>query len=136
MERRPFDKSAVRVGRRSEWVALDAGDVCVREMTVQEAMTLTERAARPAIDKRGGMDPTEMVLWQILLSCYVDDSEDAARLFSENDPADIRVIYSLRFEEFGELMGAINRVNGKDATEVDLLRDFTAARQGAKPLPS
>ena len=53
-EHRPFNKAIAReVRRRFEWVALEAGDLCVREMTVKETVTLTERAARPSIDPRG-----------------------------------------------------------------------------------
>ena len=132
MESQPFDKQAARSRKnlRREKVTLDCGDVWVREMTCAEAMQLGERAARPAVDPRGGLDPGESVLWQILLSCYEDDSDDASRLFTEA-PDDVRIIYGLRLEEFNELMQAVNRVNGRDASEVELLRDFTAAREAA-----
>lgn len=129
---RPFDKQAARSRRnlRREPVTLDCGTIWVREMTCAEAMTLGERAARPSIDPRGGLDPGESVLWQIILSCYEDDSDEAPRLFTEA-PDDVRIVYGFRLEEFNELMQAVNRVNGRDASEVELMRDFTAAREAA-----
>lgn len=135
-EHRPFNKQeAGQSRRRFEWVSLDAGDICIRELTVKETIALTERSSRPSIDPRGGVDPGEAVLWQILLSCYDGEGDDARPIFSDTEPADIRTIYGLRAEEFNRLLMAINRVNGQDATEADLLRDFTAARQGANSLP-
>lgn len=136
MEHRPFNKQeAVHAKRRFEWVALDAGDICIRELTVRETIALTERSSRPSIDPRGGLDPGEAVLWQILFSCYDGETEDARRIFSDTDPEDVRTIYAMRAEEFNKILTAINRVNGQDATEAEILRDFTAARQGATSLP-
>lgn len=134
-ERRHFDKQAARsrCHLRHEWVSLDCGDLCVREMTAAEATTLAERSQRPAIDPRGGLDTTETVLWQVLLSCYQDDTDTAERVFAENAP-DIAIIMGLRLEEFQRLMVAINRVNGRDATEIEVLRDFSAMTQGEPTL--
>lgn len=126
IERRRFDKAAAKECRhlRREWVPLDAGDVCVVEMTAQAATTLSERASRPSIDPRGGLDPGESVLWQILLSTFYDDGAEAEPVFSET-PADVKLIMDLRFEEFQALIQAINRVNGRDATEAEVMRDFS-----------
>jgi hypothetical protein len=127
--RKPFDKAAAsQAKRRGEWVDLDCGSIYALEMTVAESVQLAEKAARPSIDPRGGLDPGESVLWQILLGCYVDDSPDSPRLFSQESAADIKLIYSLPFAQFQLLMAAINRVNGRDAEEAELMRDFSAAR--------
>jgi hypothetical protein len=101
-------------------------------MTAQEAMTLSERAQRPSIDPRGGLDPGESVLWQIILSTFFDDGEEAERVYSET-PEDVKAIMDLRFEEFQLLMQAINRVNGRDAREAEVMRDFSRVT-GAEPI--
>lgn len=132
MQHQPFDKQAARsrTDFRSEWVTLDYGEVLVREMTVQESQVLAERAARPAIDPRGGLDPGESVLWQVILSCYTSDEPNAERVFSES-AEDVKIIMGLRLDEFNRLMRAIARVNGQDPTEAELMRDFTAVREDA-----
>lgn len=131
-ERRHFDKQAARsrCHLRHEWVSLDCGDLCVREMTAAQGTTLAERSQRPSIDPRGGFDTGEAVLWQILLSCFTDDTPAAQPVFAEH-AEDIGIIMNLRLEEFKRLAQAINRVNGSDMTEVEVLRDFSALTQDA-----
>ena len=115
--------------RRREWVTLpDLGRVCVRSMTMSETITTVDLAVRPAIDPRGGVDRQELALWQIALSCYDGDGAEAKRLFDDHQ---VHLIRNLTMEEYNRLIGAINRVNGQDATEAELLQDFTGAGRAA-----
>jgi hypothetical protein len=116
--------------RRREWVTLPGGDICVWELTMSESAQIVERSARPAIDPRGGQVPATFVALQILFCCYDGEEDNAKRIFSE---ADLLAIYCLPFSEFDLLLGATNRVNGKDATELERLRDFTAATKAQSP---
>src|SRR3712207_4591902 len=78
MEHRPYRKDeAEREPRRCEWVSLTHGDVCVRAMTVSELLQIQDRAQRPKIDPRGGIDPGWSALLQVALSCYDGEGEDA-----------------------------------------------------------
>jgi hypothetical protein len=76
------------------------------------------------MDKRGGSSPGMAVILQIMLSCYDGEGPDARRIFND---ADRGAINDMPFRDFTLILEAINRVNGKDATEQELLRDFTQA---------
>lgn len=131
-----FDREkALACEPRTEWVSTSCGRICVRAMRMSEYFQLSERSQRPKIDPRGGIDTNEAVLWQILLSCYQGEDPNAPPTFSADSPEDIRAIYSLKTQDGLKILGAINRVNGVDASEGELLRDFSAARRGANPLP-
>lgn len=125
-ERTIYKPGAAASQRRREWVSLPSGDICIWELTVADSTQIVERAARPEIDPRGGCSPAKSVAMQILLSCYDGEEDGAGRIFEERDLA---AIYALPFGEFDLLLQAINRVNGKSATELERLRDFTAATQ-------
>lgn len=135
-EHRAFSKDTMAPRRlKGEWVPTERGDVYVREMRTREYLQLSSKAQRPSIDPRGGIDATEAVLWQVALCCYPDDDPNAAPLFNLDDPGDLQILFGLSQEEFISLLAAINRVNGRDPTEEELRRDFSAARQGANSLP-
>lgn len=117
-----FDKAKLaHPNRRIERVELDAGEVWVKELTCAETAQLMERAARPKIDPRGGVDPAASVIWQIILSCYEGEDKDARRVFGDGDE---HLLYNLRMEEMARLNAAINRVNGQSETEVQALTSF------------
>lgn len=134
-ERFNKDQQKEKSRPRTERVQLAGGPVWVRAMSVSDAMHVTQKSERPAIDPRGGIDRGEALLWQVVVSCYYDE-EGAERVFSEQNPEDVRLIFSMPWDEFQRLLSVINRVNGQDPEEVELLRDFTAARQAAASLPS
>lgn len=125
-ERRLYDPTSAIDAPRREWVTLDRGDVCVHEMTLAETMQITERAARPACDPRGGHNRAQTVVLQIMFSCRLGEEPDAKRAFTD---ADLGLIHDLRFHEFDALLAAINRVSGKSATEEERLRDFSTAME-------
>lgn len=112
--------------RRKEWVSIEGGDLCVWAMTVAESTQILERSERPD----GGSSKGMALVTQILLSCYDGEEPGSKRLFADHDR---QCIYDLSFEDFELLMGAINRVNGKDATSQEALRDFTTVREEPKP---
>lgn len=127
-----FDREkALSFKPRTEWVSTSCGRLCVRAMRMSEYFQLSERSQRPKIDPRGGVDTGEAVLWQIFLSCYQGEGPDDPPTFSADSAEDVRAIYSLSTQDGLLILGAINRVNGLDATEAELLRDFTAAKRGA-----
>lgn len=133
-ERKIFRPGATLIERRKEWVALPDGfEVWVWELTVAESAQITDRSKRPAIDPRGGHDTATMIALQVMLSCYDGDEPGAKRIFGD---ADFSAIYELPFRVFDALLSAINRVNGKDAVEAELLRDFTAATAAQKTAES
>lgn len=132
-ERKLFDKEeAVRERRRGEWLDLECGAVYVREMGAAQYVTLLERSARPEIDPRGGIDEGEAFLWQVLVSCFTDET-CRQRLFDEDDPTDLRIIRNLPKREYVRLVTTIARVNGNDASEEEINRDFTLLQAEQKP---
>lgn len=111
--------------RRREWITVPGmGRLCVWQLTMAESVLVTEYSTRPAEDPRGGMDREESVLWQIALACYRGDTPDAKRVFDDHQ---VYLIRNLSVSEFTLIMTAINRVNGIDAQEEEILRDFTPA---------
>lgn len=124
-----FDLTHLRSQKRAkERVDLEAGPVWVWAMTVAETVQLAERAVRPKFDPRGGVDPTESLLWQIALSCYYGEEDGSERIFTENNLMDL---YRLPLAEFKLLALAVQRVNGQNATEAEVMKDFFAAKEAA-----
>ena len=111
--------------RRTEKVILPGGEtfLFVKEMTVADTTQILERSERPNIGNGvgGGHSTGRGVVVQIMLSCYDSDEEGAQRIFTD---ADFGAIYAMPFTEFDAIYAAINRVNGKEATEQERLRDF------------
>ena len=138
-ERRKYEPKAERV-RAKEWVSLDAGDVCVWEMTVMEVMTLLEKASRPQIpgappEFSGGIDKNEEILWKIIVSTY-DGDEPTSKPIWGADADSMRQVFGLRLNEFKELAAAMARVNGVDADRLETLDAFTVPSEGGNPSPS
>jgi hypothetical protein len=120
--------------RRVEKVILPGGEtfLWVREMSVADTATILERSERPNLGNGvgGGHSTGRGVVVQIMMSCY-DGDENAPgdhRLFTD---ADFGAIYDMPFSEFDVIYAAINRVNGKDATEQERLKDFLAVTTAA-----
>lgn len=113
--------------RRREWITLKVGRCCVWELSVPEMTQITERASRPKIDPRGGMDPGESMLWQICLSCYDGDGDGARRIFDAGNPTHVKAIMSLGSHDAKRLMATIAQVNGASEVEVEALEDFLPA---------
>lgn len=131
MERRPYRKEeAEKDPRRCEWVSLTHGDVCVKAMTVSELLQIQDRAQRPRIDPRGGIDPGWSALLQVALSCYEDEDEDAPPIWPCSlDLKTLAPINRLPIADFTKIMEAIQRVNGQSPGEVDALVDFSRATE-------
>lgn len=125
MERTIYNPSQPTAPKK-EWVEFpDGRSLCVWGLTAAQYATLKERAARSPGDPRGGEDPGVSILIQIVMSCYDGEGPEAKRIYSE---LDLDKAGQLSFDEFLLVMGAINRVNGMDATVQELTRDFTRAR--------
>jgi hypothetical protein len=120
------------MSRRKEWVDLDGGSLCVWEMTVRENMTVIERSQRPSRDPRGGLDRSEQMLWQIVMSCFDGDGKNAKLVFSPTDPGPV---FRLRMKEYVKIITAIGRVNGADEADLKDLEAFIEARPGASTRP-
>lgn len=131
MEHRPYHKEeAERQPRRCEWVSLTHGDVCVKSMQVSELLSIQERAMRPKIDPRGGLDPGWSALLQVAYSCYDGDSEDAQPIWPVSlDMKSLSPIGRLPIADFTAIIEAIQRVNGMAGAEVDALVDFSRATE-------
>ena len=131
MKRRPYQhEEAERETRRHEWVSLTYGDVCVRALTVSELLQIQDRAARPKIDPRGGLDPGWSALLQVSLSCYDGEEEEAQPIWPcTADLRSLAPIGKLPIADFTKIMEAVQRVNGMDAEEVNILQDFTRATE-------
>lgn len=111
--------------RRYEWVQLDAGRVCVRELTAADSLFVMQQSTRPAMAGRAAqMDNSQAMLWQIQASCYNGHEESSQLIF---DITDLPVIQRLRQSEWGKLVAAIERVNALADEEVERLEDFTRA---------
>lgn len=129
MEHRQYNhEEAERTTRRCEWVSLTHGDICVRALTVAELLQIQDRAQRPKIDPRGGIDPSWSALLQVALSCYKGEEETAAPIWPCSlDMKSLGPISRLPIADFQKIMEAIQRVNGQDPEEIRLLEDFTRA---------
>ena len=110
--------------RRREWVNLPGARVCIWELTMAEDSRILEYAQRPTIDPRGGYDRGEMALWQIALTCYNGAGADAERIWPDHKVHEIR---DLPERLAKPLLMAINKINGEDPEEEEVLRDFSAA---------
>jgi hypothetical protein len=115
---------------RKEWVSLDGGDVCCWELTAAEMLQMAERAARPAVDPRGGVSASVAAVWLVALATRYDDQAASGRVW---DDLNFEEVYQLRFEEFARLQQTLERLNGLDPQELNHLRDFTAATAAPKP---
>lgn len=123
-----YRPGAAKRERRKECVPIADGEfhVWVWSLTLADSTQIIERSARPEIDKRGGHNQSMAIAMQIQLSCYDSDKEDASRIWEDNTRGDI---YTLSMADMTALLAAINRVNGQDATEQEILRDFTRVGQ-------
>lgn len=129
MSEKRFDKSRMKqTSHRKERIPLSAGDLWAWSLSAAEMMQVLDHSQRPGIDPRGGVDQGSAVLWQIVLSCHEGAEESAPLAFT---PDDFGLILGLPWEEFRLITQAMNRVNGLDPTEAELMRDFTQARAGA-----
>lgn len=126
----PVYKVGIKHERRKRWVDLHeiGARVCVWSMTVAESTQILERAAKPDGKHSTGM----VVVLQIMLSCYDGDGADAKSIFQAQD---FQPIYDLPLRDMEAIIAAINEVNGKDASEQEVLRDFTAASEERTPSP-
>jgi hypothetical protein len=131
MEHRPYQKEkAEQEPRRHEWISLTHGDVCVRALTVNELLSIQDRAQRPKIDPRGGLDSGWSALLQVSLSCYDGEEEEARPIWPCSiDMKNLAPIGRLPINDFQKIMEAIQRVNGQDPEEVRALEDFTRATE-------
>ena len=132
-ERTVYRHEAEEVPPRMEWVPLAKGEVCVHELTLADSLNITERCQRHANDPRGaGVDQSQMVLLQIMMSTYYSEEPEGRRVFADTD---FLKIHKLKNWEMDELLKAINRVNEKDAAEQEGLRDFFEASEAEKTSP-
>src|SRR5258708_6492940 len=121
-----FDPKTPHESRlKHEWVTIDGGRLCVREMTAADNLFVMERSTRtgggPA-DMR--IDAGGIQLWQVVVCCYDGPDAKAKRIF---DITDVGVIQSLKNRDWRKIQDAIERVNGLADEEVAALQDFTAA---------
>ncbi len=118
-------KAAHADHRNREWVTLDGGRICVKEMMAADKIFVLERSQRP-IGPSGAptIDSGSVLLWQIVVSCYQGEESEAGRIF---DMTDIPVIQKLRGTDWDRLVAAIERVNSLADAEVAALEDFTPA---------
>jgi hypothetical protein len=85
-----------------------------------------------SIQARSQRRPTGMpedrsltILMQIAASCYAGEEPGSARIFSD---LDLEKVGMLTLQEMVLIMAAVQRVNGTDATEQEVLRDFLPQR--------
>ena len=116
---------------RHEWVSLDGGRVCVREMTAADNLFVMERSTRLGTGPQEmRIDAGSIQMWQVVVCCYKSPEPDSERIF---DITDLPVIQKLRNAEWRRLQEAIERVNALADSEVSALQDFTAAPEDGLP---
>jgi hypothetical protein len=122
-------KEPVLDQRRREWVELDNGWVCVWEMDFADTLFVRDQSLRPG--PGGGQTVgNDAVLWQILVSCHAGEESGSPRTF---EVTDFPRIQKLRSAESGELLKAIERVNGLRDEEVSALKSFTPPPPDSSP---
>jgi hypothetical protein len=119
VERKPYQLDSIP--RRKEWITLPAGEMCIWEMTCAEVAQMLERSQRPA-SFGGGQDEATAMFYEIMLSCYHGDEVGAAPVFPE-----MASVARLRWEDGVAIRAAVQRVNGKDASQEELMRGFSKA---------
>lgn len=127
-ERRVY-KPGTPAARRKEWVELaDGAGLWVWEMTAAESLTMGRNAERHPQDPRGpGIDGSESLLWQVMLSCYESDEEGAPRVFADHmAPA----VYQLAHRDYRAILEAIARLNGTDSEGGAAVDHFTPVSAG------
>lgn len=129
---RPYRRGASKERPlRHEWVSLEDGDICVRALKTNEVLMIGDIAARPKIDRRGGLDPSTSAVWHVLYSCYEDEGPEARPIWPQ-DATGVAEVMALPAEEFGRLTRAIQRVNGTGKAEIE----EAAAFFGLTPAPT
>lgn len=107
--------------RRSEWVPLDDGEVCVWEMQVAETLQLVSASMRPPEFPGNPVDETQAILWQIMLCCFDGEPPEGRRIFQDHMAGDV---LRLKHHEFRALMQAIGRLNGTGDENLAGLQGF------------
>jgi hypothetical protein len=128
VKRRPLDRAKLKAKPvlRKEWVSIEAGDVCVWGMTAAEMLSLGQRAQRPAVDPRGGMDTNAAAAWLVALCTREDDSDGSPRVW---DDISYQEVFNLSGDDFQTLSFAAQRVNGQSRAGIEALEDFIGATE-------
>lgn len=101
----------------------DGRFVYVWGLSASAFASIKMRAARHPSDPRGGDDQSLLILLQIVASCYAGEEPGAARIFSD---LDIDKAGNLTMEEMVAVLAAIQRVNGQEAKQQEVMADFLA----------
>lgn len=95
---------------RKEWVEMNDGRaICVWQLSITETLQLSAYSQRHPNDPRPGPDEAEATIWQLALSCRVDDEPGSPRVFSDQDA---RRVLELDPEDFSRLLEASARLMG------------------------
>ncbi len=121
-----FDPKVPHESRlRHEWVTIDGGRLCVREMTAADNLFVLERSTRTGREAADiHIDAGGIQLWQVVVCCYDGPDAKAKRIF---DITDVGAIQGLKNRDWRKIQDAIERVNGLADEEVAALQDFTGA---------
>lgn len=132
-----FKPGVSKTARRIEWVELvpalgdkPAEGVYVWGLATCDSLAIVERATQGGVDKESGIARARAMQIQIMLSCYDSDQPGAKRVFTD---ADVAPINEGSWQAFEKVVRAINRVNGQDATEQEMMRDFLPAMRAPTP---
>jgi hypothetical protein len=120
----PYSPAAPTAVKKEKVVFPDGRFVWVHGLNTATFVSIQARAARQPRDPRlGGQDNSMLTLMQIAASCYKSDEPGAERIFSD---LDLDKVGLLTMQEMVLIMMAVQRVNGTDATEQEVLKDFLA----------
>jgi len=107
---------------RKEWVTLpDGREISVWGMNTAQFASIQARSQRTFGHPEAAPDRSLAILMQIAASCYASDEPGAARIFSD---LDLDKVGLLTLQEMVVIMMAVQRCNGQDAEEAEVLRDF------------
>jgi len=123
MEERVYSAAQPTALRKEKVVFPDGRFLWVHGLTTAQFASIQARSER----RPQGMpaDRSLTILMQIAASCYASEETGAARIFSD---LDLDKVGSLTLQEMVIIMGAVQRVNGMEATEQEVLRDFLPQR--------
>jgi len=134
-EERPYQEPEgdPREALRREKVILPTGYVWVWGLDTAEMLAVKERAMRPSIDPRGGVNESAATAWLVAMCTRREGTVGSPRVW---DDLSYDKVLRLPAEVSGKLVQACRRVNGMSEEEVEATEDFSKATRAPKPSDS
>lgn len=119
--------------RKEKVILPDGRFLWIWGMNTAQFASIQARSQRVFGDPNAAPDRSLAILMQIAASCYASDEPGAPRIFSD---LDLDKVGLLTLQEMIVIMMAVQRCNGQDAEEAEVLKDFLPPRPERNSSPS